>query len=89
MNRTVSDVAKILDVNVSQLKRRAWLFNDHLTASANPPKGKVRTFSDADSLVLCYVGNEWEEEPDRSGMPSTKSRCNPDYAPVHCRGPGL
>jgi hypothetical protein len=64
MNRTVSEAAKILGVDALQVKRWASVFKDYLSVAANPPKGKVRMFSDADLLVLCYVGYEWEDEPD-------------------------
>ena len=64
MNRTTSVAAKIIGVDTSQVKRWASVFKDYLSAAANPPKGKVRMFKDEDLLVLCYVGNEWEDEPD-------------------------
>lgn len=65
MNRTTSEAAKILGVNALQLKKWAWIFSDYMSAtSANPVKGEVRLFTDVDLLVLCYVGHEWEDEPD-------------------------
>jgi len=64
MNRTASEIAKIFGVDASQVKRWAWIFTDYLSAEANPPKGEVRTFSDGDLLVLCYVFDEWEDQPD-------------------------
>ena len=64
MNRTTSEVAKIIGANALQVKRWSSVFKDYLSDSANPPKGKVRMFSDDDLLVLCYVGHEWEDDPD-------------------------
>jgi hypothetical protein len=64
VNRTASEAAKIVSVDVSQVKRWAFDFKDYLSAAANPPKGKTRMFTDGDVLVLCYVWHEWEDEPD-------------------------
>lgn len=64
MTRTASETSKILGVDTSQVKRWVSVFQDYLSPAANPAKGKVRIFSDADLLILCYVSHEWEEEPD-------------------------
>ena len=64
MKRTAAKVAKILDVDVPQVKRWTFDFKDYLSTSANPAKGKVRMFNDADLLVLMYVWHHWEEKPD-------------------------
>ena len=64
MNRTMSEASKVLGVDASQVKRWATVFKDYLSPAANPSKGKVRIFNDDDLLVLCYVGNEWEDQPD-------------------------
>jgi len=64
MNRTAAKVAKILSVDVPQVKQWAFDFKDYLSAAANPAKGKVRMFSDDDVLVLMYLWHHWEEEPD-------------------------
>jgi|GEM_PF-796575 len=64
MNRTPSETAKILGVKVDQVKRWAFLFQEHLSAAANPPNGETRIFSDDDVLALSYVCSLWEEEPD-------------------------
>ena len=64
MDRTVSQTARILGVDVLQVKKWAWLFREHLAASANPAKGRPRTFADADVLVLIYAAMHWEEDPD-------------------------
>ncbi|MCK9194087.1 MAG: hypothetical protein M0P19_09480 [Nevskia sp.] len=64
MNRTAAKVAKIVGVDVSQVKRWTFDFKDYLSAAANPAKGKVRMFNDVDLLVLMYVWYYWEKEPD-------------------------
>ncbi|MBK8477260.1 MAG: hypothetical protein IPL39_13465 [Opitutaceae bacterium] len=64
MNRTAAKVAKILDADVLQVKRWTFDFKSFLSSTANPTKGKVRMFNDADLLVLMYVCHHWEEEPD-------------------------
>ena len=64
MNRTAAKVAKILEVKKEQVLRWAFDFKDYLSAAANPAKGKVRMFNDADLLALMYIWNHWEEEPD-------------------------
>jgi hypothetical protein len=52
MNRTVSQTARILGVNVQQVKTWAWLFKEHLSRQANPSKGYPRAFTDSDLLAL-------------------------------------
>ncbi len=64
MDRTVSQTARILGSDVSEVKKWAWLFKDYLGTSANPAKGRVRTFADADVLALIYVATHWVDEPD-------------------------
>jgi hypothetical protein len=64
MNRTPSQVAKVLGADVALVKSWALIFRDYLSPAANPPKGKVRFFNDGDLLVLCYVWHEWEDNPD-------------------------
>lgn len=64
MNRTVAQAARILGVEGSLVKHWALLFKDYLGHKANPGKGEVRSFTDGDLLVLLYVGNEWENDPD-------------------------
>ncbi len=51
-------------MDAALVKRWAKLFGDYLSADANPAKGKTRVFSDQDMLVLTYVMNEWEDDPD-------------------------
>ena len=64
MNRTPADVAKILEVDVAQVKQWAFDFKEYLSAAANPSKGTTRIFSDIDLLVLFFVSYYWEDEPD-------------------------
>jgi hypothetical protein len=64
MNRTASASAKILSVEIPQIKNWAVLFKDYLQGAANPKKGVPRLFSDSDLLVLSYVARYWEEQPD-------------------------
>jgi len=64
MNRTAAQVAKILGVELPQLKRMTAGFTDYLSKAANTEKGKTRIFNDNDLLVLIYVGHSWEDEPD-------------------------
>jgi len=64
MNRNVSQTARILGVDVQQVKTWAWVFKEHLSSQANPAKGCSRAFTDSDVLVLSYVTMHWEEDPD-------------------------
>jgi hypothetical protein len=64
MNRSVSEAATVLGVDAEQVRRWASVFKDSLSTTANPSKGKPGMFSDRDLLVLCYVGNKWEDDPD-------------------------
>jgi len=64
VNRSVSQVARILGVNIPQVKTWAWQFKERLSQKANPPKGISRVFTDSDILVLAYVAMHWEEHPD-------------------------
>jgi hypothetical protein len=64
MNRNVSQTAKVLGVDGAQVKEWAHLFKEHLSKRANPIKGQERTFNDSDLLVLAYVFERWETDPD-------------------------
>lgn len=64
MNHTASATAKIIGVEISQIKQWAAIFKDYLQGAANPKKGARRLFSDSDLLVLFYVARYWEREPD-------------------------
>lgn len=64
MNRTVAQTARVLGVDVQQVKTWAWRFKEHLSSQANPPKGRTRAFTDSDVLALIHVVMHWEENPD-------------------------
>jgi hypothetical protein len=64
MKRSSSETAKILGVKLAQLKSLAWVFKDHLSSSANPPKTHPRLFSEEDLLALIFVNHYWEDNPD-------------------------
>ncbi len=68
MNRNVSATAKVLGVDAAQVKRWAFQFNEYLSPGANPAKGKARSFSDGDILVLSYVSYYWENDPDMEAI---------------------
>jgi hypothetical protein len=68
MDRTVSQTARILGADVLQVKKWAWLFKDHLSAGANPAKGRPRSFTDADVLALMFVVMHWEDDPDMENI---------------------
>lgn len=64
MNRGVAETARIVGVDSALIKRWATLFREYLGPAANPTKGIPRQFDESDLLVLLYVHNEWEDEPD-------------------------
>lgn len=68
MERSVSQTAKILGVDVQQVKRWAWLFREYLSKGANPGKGLTRVFTDNDVLALIHVALHWEEDPDMEAI---------------------
>jgi hypothetical protein len=76
MDRTVSHTARVLETDAQQVKKWAWLFKDYLSTGANPAKGRVRAFTDADVLVLLYVAFYWEEDPD---LESIRMGLNAEY----------
>ncbi len=55
MNRSVSQVAKILKTNVEQVKIWVNIFHDCFSRTAAPPKGQERGFTDTDLLALLYI----------------------------------
>jgi hypothetical protein len=68
MNRNVSQTARILGVDVQQVKTWAWLFREYLSRQANPAKGCARSFTDSDVLALMHVAMHWEEHPDMEAI---------------------
>lgn len=64
MKYGVAETARILGVDIQQLKSWAYQFRHNLSASTNPEKGTPRIFTAEDVLVLLYVSHFWEDEPD-------------------------
>ena len=64
MKYGVAETARILGIDIQQLKTWAYQFRDNLSALANPEKGTPRIFTTEDVLVLLYVSHFWEDEPD-------------------------
>lgn len=64
MKYCVAETARILGIDIRQLKTWAYQFRDNLSASANPEKGTPRIFTAEDVLALLYVSHFWEDEPD-------------------------
>ena len=64
MTRSVSQAARILGVDIPQVKKWAWHFKEQLSQQANPPKGSSRAFTDSDIMALAYVVMHWDENPD-------------------------
>lgn len=61
---TISEVAQHLGVDRDTVKTWATEFAEHLSLTANPPKGKERQFGETDLRVLALVADYWEEDPD-------------------------
>lgn len=68
MERSVSQTAKVLGVDVQQVKQWAWLFKEYLSKGANPGKGVTRVFTDNDVLALIHVALHWEDNPDMEAI---------------------
>lgn len=64
MKYGVAETARILGIDIQQLKTWAYQFRDNLSASTNPQKGTSRMFTVEDVLALLYVNHFWEEQPD-------------------------
>lgn len=73
MTYTVAEAARILGVDREQVKYLAFVFADSLSLSANPAKGKARSFTFTDMLMLLYINQHWEEDPD---IPAIKMGLN-------------
>lgn len=61
---TVSEVARFLGVSRDTVKTWTTEFAEHLSLTANPPKGTERQFGEADLRVLALVADFWEDDPD-------------------------
>jgi hypothetical protein len=73
MNRTVAQTARVLGVDLQQVKTWAWTFKEHLSRQANPGKAQARIFTDSDVLALMLVAFYWEDDPD---LEAIRSRLN-------------
>ena len=62
--RTVSEVARMFDVDRDVVKTWCYHFAEHLSPEATPPKGQERHFTDSDVLVLAVIFYYWEDDPD-------------------------
>jgi hypothetical protein len=61
---SVSEVAKIFEVDPLLIKKWAYHFKEYLSNYANPEKGLARRFDRRDVQVLAVVSYYWEDEPD-------------------------
>ena len=61
---TISEVARDLGVDRDTVKTWTTEFAEHLSLTANPPKGKERQFCETDLRVLALVADFWDEDPD-------------------------
>jgi DNA-binding transcriptional MerR regulator len=61
---TISEVAQHLGVDRETVKTWTKEFAEHLSLTANPPKGKERQFGENDLRVLALVSYYWEDDPD-------------------------
>ena len=68
MKYSVSETARLLNVDRETIKIWAYTFSDYLSSEANPGKGKVRHFLIGDIRVFAYVLMYWEDEPDMENI---------------------
>lgn len=61
---SVSEVAKILEVDKQLIKNWSYHFSSYLNPNANPNKGIEREFTANDLSTLGYISMYWEENPD-------------------------
>lgn len=64
MKFSVSEVARLLNVDRYIVKKWSFHFRDYLKPLANPPKGIPRQFCSDDLRVFAYVSTYWEDNPD-------------------------
>jgi DNA-binding transcriptional MerR regulator len=62
--RTISEVAKLLDVDRELVKSWIGEFSVHLSEWAKPEAGRTRLFTDSDTRALALVSDLWESDPD-------------------------
>ena len=61
---TISNIAQHLGVDRDTVKKWTTEFAEHLSLTANPPKGIERQFGETDLRVLALVADFWEDDPD-------------------------
>jgi hypothetical protein len=64
MKFSVSEAARLLEVERELIKKWAYHFREYLSSRANPQKGSPREFCDMDLRKLAYISMYWEDEPD-------------------------
>lgn len=64
MKFEISEIARLLKVDRTQIKSWVYHFSDYLNPQANPLKGIPRQFSLDDIRVCAYVSMYWEDDPD-------------------------
>ena len=57
---TITEVARLLDVDREAVKRSATTFAEHLSPTANPGKGTERSLTESDLRVLAVIAEEVE-----------------------------
>lgn len=62
--KQVSEIARLFGIDRDTVKKWCYKFPEHLSNTANPPKGQPRFFTEADLQVLALVYYYWEDEPD-------------------------
>jgi hypothetical protein len=61
---TIFEIVQHLGVDRDTVKTWTTEFSEHLSLTANPPKGNERQFGETDLRVLALVANFWEDDPD-------------------------
>jgi len=61
---SVSETAKILEVDGQTIKDWSFHFSEYLSSAANPPKGQQRFYALEDIRIFAYALLYWEEKPD-------------------------
>jgi hypothetical protein len=84
MKYGVAETARILEIDIQQLKSWAYQFRANLSTSSNPEKGTPRIFTTEDVLKLLYVNYVWEDEPDVEAIAAgLNSECHFEDIYVH------
>jgi hypothetical protein len=61
---SVSEVAKLLELDKETIKKMTFLFANYLSISATPEKGKPKTYTIDDLCTLSFIAYYWEDKPD-------------------------